>query len=734
MVNDSSLPKPSAPAQSQSNQQQNTTQSIDAPNADPPSNLQHNSNQDPNSSAAPPSPPPPSSPTTNADAKKTQSKASENSQSDDDGLPPPPTLKQGSVKASQQKSAAPAAPAPPPRPSMTAPSPATQSQPNATAGSKPATDSSTAPTPATPPTPPTSPQNKPPQAASAQTSGAPSMPPPPSAATSANADSRLGSQGTPSATPPPPTGGASQGQGLPGQSTATSQAPSGSNQSNSSHSSSGGAPQQAVADSSNPLSGLIDSAKSMPLMKIVPAALGALVFIGVLGFAAMQFLNRGGQSADTSTPTAHSNSGGSQGATGSNTGSGGDTGSGTGAGSGEQTILSYWGLWEPSEAFQTVLDDFSEENPGIIVEYEQVNYREYRERLQSSIASGTGPDVFRFHSTWTPMLAAELATMPQSVMSASEYQETFYPTAARQLQVDGQIVGIPLMYDGLALYYNTEMLDTAQLQPPATWSEMRTTARQLTVRGSDNSIERGGVALGNAANVDHFSDVLGLLLLQNGADPTNPTTQAAQDAMRFYTNFVAEDQVWSSALPDSTVAFARGEVAMMFGPSWRAHQILAINPELEFAIAPVPKLSEAEIGWSTYWAEGVNDRSDNSREAWLLLDYLSSREVQQQLYANQSELRAFGEPYSRTDLRDELSDAEYVGAYMEDAPNARGWYLAGETHDNGVNDQLIQYYRDGVNEVLSGTDVESVMQTVNRGTQQVLRQYGIESSGTTTTN
>jgi ABC-type glycerol-3-phosphate transport system substrate-binding protein len=72
------------------------------------------------------------------------------------------------------------------------------------------------------------------------------------------------------------------------------------------------------------------------------------------------------------------------------------------------------------------------------------------------------------------MLGNDLSAMPTSVMSLAQYKETFYPTAYNNLQVGGQIVGIPLMYDGLALFYNKEMLKTANIEVPRTWAELRT--------------------------------------------------------------------------------------------------------------------------------------------------------------------------------------------------------------------------------------------------------------------
>ena len=94
------------------------------------------------------------------------------------------------------------------------------------------------------------------------------------------------------------------------------------------------------------------------------------------------------------------------------------------------------------------------------------------------------------------------------------------------------------------------------------------------------------------------------------------------------------------------------------------------------------------------------------------------------LYSAQSQVRAFGEPYSRTDLVADLQGDPYVGAVLKDAPHAQGWYLSSATHDNGINDNIIDYYRVAVEAVLTGEEMEKVLTTLDQGVTQVLRQYG----------
>ncbi|MEN8253114.1 MAG: extracellular solute-binding protein [Patescibacteria group bacterium] len=449
-------------------------------------------------------------------------------------------------------------------------------------------------------------------------------------------------------------------------------------------------------------------AKNSPL-KFLPIILGVLVLLAVLFFAATRFLG-GGSNQSISVSQ------------------------GEGASSeqvvvdpSKQVVLTYWGLWESNAVVEGVLEEFGQQNPGVIVEYKKHSHTEYRERLQSAIAAGNGPDVFRFHASWTPMIRAELESMPASVMSAAEFKRSYYPVATDQLISGNRILGVPLMYDGLALYYNKKAFDAANIDVPRSWSQLKTAANKLTIR-SDEKIERAGVALGTAANVEHFSDVLALLMLQNGADLNSPSSKEAQQALRFYTDFYIKSKVWDEDMPSSTVAFASDKVAMMFAPSWRAHEVQAINPDLDFDIVPIPKLTESHVAWASFWAEGVSSQSKNKDLAWKLIDYLSSAEVLKKMYSAQSQTRAFGEIYPRVDMADELIDSKFVSSYLEDAPMAAGGYMNSYTHDNGINDRMISYYEDAVNAVATGTDLEIAMDIVASGSAQVLRQYGVSSS------
>lgn len=392
----------------------------------------------------------------------------------------------------------------------------------------------------------------------------------------------------------------------------------------------------------------------------------------------------------------------------------------------KEVTLNYWGLWETENIMSGILADWQKIHPNIKISYSRQSPKEYRERLQSALARNEGPDIFRFHISWVPMLKSELAPVPPEVLTSSQLESGFYPVAKENLKVGTGFLGLPLEVDTLALFVNNQIFKAAGKNPPASWDELRKLAVQLTTKNSEGKIQTAGVALGTTNNVEHWSDILGLMMLQNGADPGNPSGQLAEDALTFYTIFNTTDRVWDETMPNSTLAFATGKVAMYLGFSWDVFEIKNLNPKLDFQIVPVPQLPGTDLTWASFWVEGVAKKSKNSAAAWEFMKFLSSPQTMEKLYAAESQIRLFGEPYSRVEMASMLTGNQWVAPFLNQASKAKTWYLCSRTFDNGINDRMIKYFEDAVNAVNLGKTAKEALVTTSQGVSQLLSQYGVK--------
>lgn len=403
----------------------------------------------------------------------------------------------------------------------------------------------------------------------------------------------------------------------------------------------------------------------------------------------------------------------------------------------QEVTLTWWGLWEDEAIIAPIIEEYQNQNPNVTIKYVAQAKEDYRERLTNALAQGSGPDIFRFHNSWVPMFLKNLAPIPAEVMSSEEFSQTFYPVAISDLTTNKGFVGVPLEYDGLGLYINEEIFSTYTKTPPTTWDELKDTALALTIVDENGIIKQSGIALGRTENVDHWPEIIALMLLQNGASPNKPSDSLAEGALAYFASFDNIYKIWDDTLPPSTTFFANGKLAMYFAPSWRAFEILSLNPNLKFKIVPVPQLPkdntlDPDITYASYWVEGVSEGSSNKTEAFKFLKYLSTPETLQKLYsyaAASAPNRPFGEPYPRVDMKDLLSTDPYLSGILALAPNAKSGYLASRTFDGttGINSRIGQYYEDALN-TISAQGIrasDKILETLTQGVQQVLADYGL---------
>lgn len=378
--------------------------------------------------------------------------------------------------------------------------------------------------------------------------------------------------------------------------------------------------------------------------------------------------------------------------------------------------LTMWGVWEKPEVMDMLIKKYQETHPNVTITYEDrsvLKPEDYKDRVFSRADQALGADIVRIHNSWVPSLRSVLSAMPSSMMDANTYQTSFYPVSAQSAVFDGKIYALPAYYDGLVLVYNKDHFEEiGQDTPPTVWEEFRRIALRLKVvtaeeNSSAQKVIRSGAAIGTADNIDHFSDILGLMWSQaNVTIPDEIDSRAAQDALTFYTNFVKEDNVWEPSFPEAAAAFAQEKVSMIIVPSWAVLDILAVRPDLNLAVAPVPQaIVESPATWGSFWMDAVPSSSKNQKAAWEFLNFLSQEEQQLTLFSEASKIRPFGAAYSRVSLGTQLQNNVYLKPLVDTAPFAK----SAEISARSGNKKQVDALRTAVNEVLGGATAEDAL-------------------------
>ena len=398
----------------------------------------------------------------------------------------------------------------------------------------------------------------------------------------------------------------------------------------------------------------------------------------------------------------------------------------------KETTLVYWGIWEDEPSFNEIAQEFTRQNPNIKIKYEKQDIKslgKYVDRLATRMENGTGPDIFRYHNSWVPELVPLLLPIPSDIVAATELESKFYPVVEDDLKIRGAYYGIPIHFDTLALFVNNQIFSAAGAANfPTTWDDLTSIARQLTVKDGEGKIITAGVALGTFDNIAHSSDIISLLLLQNGADIKDlngAARQSAFDALSFYTSFATGDsKVWDGILENSKLAFAKGTLAMYFGYSWDIFELKALNPNLEFSVLSVPHLPGRNITIASYWVEGVSTKTKHTPEAFKFLEFLASRATLEKQYTQHSKIRLFGELYPRADMADLLSSNTLIYPFVAQGKDAKSTIFSSDTYDEAMVDSLNSYLGNAVRSIINdNTSVQTAIETLANGISQVLRRY-----------
>ncbi len=397
----------------------------------------------------------------------------------------------------------------------------------------------------------------------------------------------------------------------------------------------------------------------------------------------------------------------------------------------EDVTIKYWGLWDDKTIMQPVIEDFERTHPHIKVQYEKQDIKglgQYIDRLVTRIDNGTGPDVFRFHSSWTPQLYRNLLLpFPQTVVDATKLESDYYKTVQRDMKIGGAYYGIPLGVDTLSMYVNTKLLENKGLSIPTDWNDIYVKyVTELVTKDENGKILTPSISLGTYDNISHAPDIIAMLLLQNRADLNDLAGKSkanAYGAFTFYTSFAAGDKaVWDATLDNSTLAFAKGNLPLYFGYSWDIFTIKGLSPNLEFEVVKVPKLAGRNNTVASYWAEGVSRKSKNSKEAFEFLEYLSQPESLQKIYQTQTKVRLFGTLYPRRSMAPLLSSNKLVYPFVAQADDAQSTFFSSDTYDGdtGMVTKMNVYLGNAIRSINNNSSVETAVDTLSSGVAQVL--------------
>lgn len=373
--------------------------------------------------------------------------------------------------------------------------------------------------------------------------------------------------------------------------------------------------------------------------------------------------------------------------------------------------------------------------PGVEIRQEAVpDQAEYRERLLTSIAAGTPPDVLLLDNIDVPAFAARGVLLDLAPFARRVGIDTaaFDPRVRAAFTVNGQLLAFPKGYSPLVVVYNKRLFDAAHVPYPSpdwTWDDFIRTARALT-RDTDGD----GVVDQWGALFDRRPFIWIPWIWAGGGDVICPDgrhasgcldSPATERAFRWYIDWVARDSIsprmetLRASLGDNFRLFNSGKVAMMTAGHFWLPQLRAYAADGRTAIGfvPIPHRAgspPATIFYASGWA--VPRNVPNRRLAVTLAAFLADTVAQRIRAESGLELPGL------SSVADDLVARDTTGwerAFVDAMPSARppwGARVAGwrevEARLPDVIDQV----------VLGGRDLHAALADAARDIDAILKE------------
>ena len=303
-----------------------------------------------------------------------------------------------------------------------------------------------------------------------------------------------------------------------------------------------------------------------------------------------------------------------------------------------RTDLEFIQWWEPempAGSLRHIMDDFEKANPDIKVTLVSGPYATTHDQIVVGAASGTLSDVVGLDGAWVNGLAKQGAIAPMDgLMDKAKYDRA---QIADIIKVDGQSVMFPLATFVYPVFVNLDLAKAAGVDKmPTNRTEFAAAAKKMTAPDKNQYGWVLPLSLQNPGGIQN--DIMswvwasGASMLKDGKpDVENSAVvgtltyvKSLQDAG------VISPGIFAKREQEKVEEFANGRVGMMIDSLAHINLLRQRNPSLHFGISAIPAVDgytgKRGLPYAA-WGIGISNSSQHKDEAWKLVSYLMSPDV-----------------------------------------------------------------------------------------------------------
>jgi len=302
------------------------------------------------------------------------------------------------------------------------------------------------------------------------------------------------------------------------------------------------------------------------------------------------------------------------------------------------TTIEFVQWWEPelpAGALRGIIDSFEAANPGIKVKLVSGPFSATHDQIVAGAASGTLSDVVGLDGAWVNELAKQGAIAPMdSLMDDAKFDRS---QMADIIKVDGKSYMFPLASFVYPVFVNLDIAKAAGVDKlPSTRSEFADAAKKMTHADKNQYgwVLPLSLQVPNGAQNDVMSWVWasGQSMLKDGKP--NVDNEAVVSALTFIKSLqdagVISPGTNAKKEQDKLEEFVNGRVGMMIHSLALLNLMHQRNPNLKLDISALPAVDgytgKRGLPYAS-WGIGISNNSEHKAEAWKLVSYLVSPEV-----------------------------------------------------------------------------------------------------------